>query len=97
MHAHSDGHLALFCHKDCQLIEVVAGRLADDKGLHRRIPNTVHIQREGPHSCSHHAVPVIDPYSQPGSRHGRCDITGYEHGDAYQNQGLKPSCMAGSP
>ena len=36
-------HLALLGHKDGQLIEVVAGRFADNKGLHCWVPDAVHI------------------------------------------------------
>ena len=51
-------HLALLSHEDGQLVEVVAGRLADNKGLHCRILDAVHVQRQRPDGCPHHAIPV---------------------------------------
>ena len=60
-------HLTLFCYKDCQLVEITAGRLADDKGLHCWVTNAVHIQSERPHSCSHHAIPVAVSQSHSGN------------------------------
>ena len=51
-------HLALLGHKDGQLIEVVAGRLADNKGLHCWVLDAVHIECQRPDCCPHHAIPV---------------------------------------
>lgn len=60
-------HLTLFCYKDCQLVEVTAGRFADDEGLHCWVTNAVDIQSERPHSCSHHAIPVTISQSHSGN------------------------------
>ena len=55
LHAHErpGAHLALLRDEDGQLGEVVAGRLADHKRLHRRVANLVHVQRQRAHRRAH--------------------------------------------
>ena len=53
-------NLALLCHADGELREVVAGGLAAHEVLHRAVVDAVHVERQGPHCRAHHAIPVSD-------------------------------------
>ena len=56
--------LGLFSNKDCQLIEVVGGGLADHKCLYRGVLDAVDVQCQRAHCCADHAITVLDEFDR---------------------------------